>query len=74
MLAETVHAREHKLFAGTLDTSKLNIVEKAAVHVAHSRESADHRDWPAYVRQLGSRDRARTPAEPLRREKVGDKR
>jgi len=46
MLAETVHAREHKLFAGTLDKSKLNIVEKAAVHVAHSREG-DHRDWLA---------------------------
>ncbi|HET6643708.1 MAG TPA: flavodoxin domain-containing protein, partial [Gaiellaceae bacterium] len=30
-LVETTHAREHKLFAGKLDTSKLGLLEKAAV-------------------------------------------
>jgi menaquinone-dependent protoporphyrinogen oxidase len=46
MLAETVHAREHKLFAGKLDTSKLNWCEKIAVRCAHAREG-DYRDWQA---------------------------
>lgn len=43
-LVETTHAREHKLFAGKLDTSKLGLLEKAAVRGAHAREG-DHRDW-----------------------------
>jgi len=41
---ETVHAREHKLFAGKLDKSKLGLLEKAAVRAAHASEG-DHRDW-----------------------------
>jgi menaquinone-dependent protoporphyrinogen oxidase len=45
-LAETVHAREHKLFAGKLDKSKLNWCEKIAVRCAHAREG-DYRDWHA---------------------------
>jgi menaquinone-dependent protoporphyrinogen oxidase len=45
-LAETVHAREHKLFAGKLDKSKLNWCEKIAVRCAHAREG-DYRDWEA---------------------------
>ena len=45
-LAETVHAREHKLFAGKLDKSKLNWCEKIAVRCAHAREG-DYRNWPA---------------------------
>ena len=43
-LVETTHAREHKLFAGKLDTSKLGLLEKAAVRGAHGSEG-DHRDW-----------------------------
>jgi menaquinone-dependent protoporphyrinogen oxidase len=43
-LVETTHAREHKLFAGKLDTSKLGLLERAAVRGAHAREG-DHRDW-----------------------------
>jgi menaquinone-dependent protoporphyrinogen oxidase len=45
-LAETIHAREHKLFAGKLDKSKLNWCEKIAVRCAHAREG-DYRDWQA---------------------------
>ena len=45
-LAKTVHAREHKLFAGKLDRSKLNWCEKIAVRAAHAREG-DYRDWQA---------------------------
>jgi menaquinone-dependent protoporphyrinogen oxidase len=45
-LAETVHAREHKIFAGKLDESKLNWYEKIAVRCAHAREG-DYRDWQA---------------------------
>ena len=45
-LAETVHAREHKLFAGKLDTTKLNWCEKIAVRCVHAREG-DYRDWQA---------------------------
>jgi menaquinone-dependent protoporphyrinogen oxidase len=45
-LAGTVHAREHKLFAGKLDKSKLNWCEKVAVRAAHAREG-DYRDWQA---------------------------
>lgn len=43
-LLETSHAREHKLFAGRLDVSKLGLLEKAAVRGAHASEG-DHRDW-----------------------------
>jgi menaquinone-dependent protoporphyrinogen oxidase len=43
-LLETTHAREHKLFAGKLDTSKLGLLERAAVRGAHASEG-DHRDW-----------------------------
>jgi menaquinone-dependent protoporphyrinogen oxidase len=45
-LAETVHARDHKVFAGKLDGSKLNWCEKIAVRCAHAREG-DYRDWQA---------------------------
>jgi menaquinone-dependent protoporphyrinogen oxidase len=43
-LVETTQAREHKLFAGKLDTSKLGPLERAAVRGAHASEG-DHRDW-----------------------------
>jgi menaquinone-dependent protoporphyrinogen oxidase len=41
---EAAHAREHKLFAGKLDKSRLGLLEKAAVRAAHASEG-DHRDW-----------------------------
>jgi menaquinone-dependent protoporphyrinogen oxidase len=43
-LVETTHAREHKLFAGKLDTSTLGLLERGAVRGAKAREG-DHRDW-----------------------------
>jgi menaquinone-dependent protoporphyrinogen oxidase len=43
-LVETTKAREHKLFAGKLDLSKLGLLEKAAVRGAHASEG-DYRDW-----------------------------
>jgi menaquinone-dependent protoporphyrinogen oxidase len=43
-LVEMTHAREHRLFAGKLDTSKLGLLERAAVRGAHASEG-DHRDW-----------------------------
>jgi menaquinone-dependent protoporphyrinogen oxidase len=43
-LVETTNAREHKLFAGKLDLSKLGLLEKAAVCGAHASEG-DYRDW-----------------------------
>jgi menaquinone-dependent protoporphyrinogen oxidase len=45
-LIEATRAREHKLFAGKLDRSKLGLLEKAAVRGAHASEG-DHRDWNA---------------------------
>ena len=45
-LVEMTHAREHKLFAGKLNTSTLGLLEKAAVRGAHASEG-DHRDWQA---------------------------
>lgn len=45
-LVETTRAREHKLFAGKLDNSKLGLLERAAVRGAHASEG-DHRDWQA---------------------------
>jgi menaquinone-dependent protoporphyrinogen oxidase len=45
-LADAVHAREHKVFPGKLDESKLNWCEKIAVRCAHAREG-DYRDWHA---------------------------
>jgi menaquinone-dependent protoporphyrinogen oxidase len=43
-LLQATHAREHRVFAGSLDMSKLGLLEKAAVHGAHASEG-DHRDW-----------------------------
>ena len=37
-------AREHKLFAGRVDMSRLGMLEKAAVRGAHATEG-DYRDW-----------------------------
>jgi menaquinone-dependent protoporphyrinogen oxidase len=45
-LAETTHAREHKVFAGKVDKSTLNWCEKIAVRCAHALEG-DYRDWQA---------------------------
>ena len=45
-LVETTHAREHKLFAGKLDSSKLGLAEKLPVRMARGREG-DWRDWEA---------------------------
>jgi menaquinone-dependent protoporphyrinogen oxidase len=43
-LVETTHAREHKLFGGKLDTSRLGLAEKLPVRMARGREG-DWRDW-----------------------------
>ena len=43
-LVKKTHAREHKLFAGKVDMSKLGLLEKAAVLGAHAVEG-DYRDW-----------------------------
>lgn len=43
-LVETAHAREHKLFAGKLDSSRLGLAEKLPVRMAKGREG-DWRDW-----------------------------
>jgi menaquinone-dependent protoporphyrinogen oxidase len=43
-LVEATHAREHRLFAGKLDTSNLGLLERAAVRAAHASEG-DHCDW-----------------------------
>jgi menaquinone-dependent protoporphyrinogen oxidase len=45
-LVETTRAREHKLFGGKLDKSKLGLVERLPVRMAGSREG-DWRDWAA---------------------------
>lgn len=45
-LVETTHAREHKLFAGKLDSSTLGLAEKLPVRMARGREG-DWRDWDA---------------------------
>jgi menaquinone-dependent protoporphyrinogen oxidase len=43
-LVEKTRAREHKLFPGKVDMSKLGLLEKAAVRGAHATPG-DHRDW-----------------------------
>jgi menaquinone-dependent protoporphyrinogen oxidase len=43
-LVEMTHAREHKLFGGKLETSKLGLAEKLPVRMAHGREG-DWREW-----------------------------
>jgi menaquinone-dependent protoporphyrinogen oxidase len=47
-LIEATHARQHKLFAGKLDTSSLGLLEKAAVRGAHATEG-DYRDGPTSI-------------------------
>lgn len=43
-LVLVAHAREHKLFAGKLDTSRLSLPERLPVRMAKGREG-DWRDW-----------------------------
>jgi menaquinone-dependent protoporphyrinogen oxidase len=45
-LVAKTHAREHKLFAGKLDSSTLSLAELLPVRVARGREG-DWRDWQA---------------------------
>lgn len=66
-LVETTKAREHKLFAGKFELSKLGLLETAAVRGAHASEG-DYRDWDEVKRwateiaaELGA-DRATSPA------------
>lgn len=63
-IAETLHAREHMLFGGKLDKSKLNWCEKIAVRAAHAHEG-DYRDWAAVD------DWTATIAQELRRTPAG---
>ena len=60
-LVERTGAREHKLFAGKIEMSKLGFLEKAAVRGAHATEG-DYRDWreiddwaARIARELGDR-------------------
>jgi menaquinone-dependent protoporphyrinogen oxidase len=46
MLVEKTQAREHKLFGGKLDKSRLGLAEKLPVRMARGREG-DWRDWDA---------------------------
>ena len=43
-LVSSTRAREHKLFAGKLDSRKLSLAEKLPVRLVGGREG-DHRDW-----------------------------
>lgn len=63
-IAETLHAREHRLFGGKLDKNELNWCEKTAVRCAHAHEG-DYRDWAAID------ERAATIAQELRRTPAG---
>jgi menaquinone-dependent protoporphyrinogen oxidase len=45
-LVAKTHAREHKVFAGKLDSSTLGLTEMLPVRMAHGREG-DWRDWQA---------------------------
>ena len=66
-LVETTKAREHKLFAGKVELSKLGPLERAAVRGAHASEG-DYRDWDEVKRWATeiaaelSADRAASPA------------
>ena len=43
-LVSSTHAREHKLFAGKLDRTKLSLPERLPIRMAKAREG-DWRDW-----------------------------
>ena len=67
-LVESTDAREHKLFAGSLDLSKLGLLEKAAVRGAHASEG-DHRDWDEIQRwaeEIAAQLRAEQTSPPLK--------
>jgi menaquinone-dependent protoporphyrinogen oxidase len=66
-IAEALDAREHRLFGGKLDKSKLNWCEKVAVRCAHAHDG-DYRDWTAID------DWAATIARELRRTPIGSAR
>jgi menaquinone-dependent protoporphyrinogen oxidase len=43
-LMAVTRAREHKVFAGKLDTRRLGLAERASVRLAHAHDG-DYRDW-----------------------------
>lgn len=68
-LVETTNAREHKLFAGKLDLSKLGLLEKAAVRGAHASEG-DYRDWGEihrWAEEIAAQLRSEQTSPPLKR-------
>jgi menaquinone-dependent protoporphyrinogen oxidase len=52
-LVSSTHAREHKLFAGRLDSSTLSLSERLPVRMARGREG-DWRDWQDIDEWAGS--------------------
>ena len=67
-LVETTNAREHKLFAGKLDLSKLGLLEKAAVRGAHASEG-DYRDWGEihrWAEEIAAQLRREQASSPLK--------
>lgn len=52
--ADAVHARDHRVFAGSLDKADLSFAERAAVRIVHApygdaREWAEIRTWAATI-------------------------
>ena len=43
-LQESIHPREHRVFAGALDRSKLSFIERTVTKAVHAPEG-DFRDW-----------------------------
>jgi menaquinone-dependent protoporphyrinogen oxidase len=65
-LVASTHAREHKLFAGKLDSSRLRFTEKLPVKMAGGREG-DWRDWDAvdtWAATIADHLRQRADAQP----------
>ena len=52
-LVASTHAREHKLFAGKLESKRLSLAERVPVRMARGREG-DWRDWHAVDEWAGA--------------------
>ena len=69
-LITQTHAREHKVFAGKLDSSTLSLAELMPVRMAHGREG-DWRDWQAIDEWAATIANELLPGEDRQRRRGG---
>lgn len=69
VMARLSRARDHRVFAGRLETNRLDLSERVASHIVHA-PAADYRDWAAidaFAAEIAADLRTRANVRQLRR-------